>query len=301
MSEPNFFIAGIPKCGTTALFDYLWQHPNIWCSPVKEPNYFATDYPALRGPQNDAEYNRLFAGAGPEHLARGEASVLYFYSRTALPLVRERYPAARLIIMIRNPVDMVYSYHSQMLTTLNECEPDFERAWRLQGERRQGRSLPARCLAPDFLQYGDMGLFSKRIERIHELFPAEQLKILLFDDMREDPRAVFDDVTDFLGLQRYGDVDFRVVNANKVQKSRLVAGLTERPPSPALQKFVSGLRRTLGLQRVGLRRWLAGLNTTERPRVPMTPAFRRELQQYFAAEITALERITGRDLAAWRR
>ncbi len=300
MSEPNFFIAGIPKCGTTALFDYLWQHPNIWCSPVKEPNYFATDYPALQGPKTDAEYDRLFAGAGPEHLARGEASVLYFYSREALAQVRERYPRARLIIMIRNPVDMVYSFHSQMLTTLNENEPDFEKAWRLQGERRQGRKLPARCLVPDFLDYADMGVFSQRIERIQALFPPEQLKIALFDDMKADPRAVFDDVTDFLGLPRFVGIDFRVVNANKVQKSRALAGITQRPLSPGLKKLAARVRGVLGLQNVAIRRWLTALNTEERAREPLTTAFRAELQAHFAGEITALEALTGRDLSHWR-
>jgi hypothetical protein len=300
LSEPNFFIAGIPKCGTTALFDYLSQHPNVWCPPVKEPNFYASDYPALQGPADEAGYLRLFADAGPQHTARGEASVLYFYSRVAVPAILERFPAARFIVMLRNPVDMVYSFHSQMLATLNEDEADFRRAWALQDERAAGRRLPSRCLAPDLLQYGDVGRFSARLERLQGLIPSDRLHLVWYDDLRDDPAAVFDTVTDFLELPRYAGIDFRVVNPNKIQRSRLVAGMTERPVSPGLRRMVGGVKRALGIGSLGLRRRLARLNTTERRRPPLAADFRAELRDYFAADIAALESLTGRDLTAWR-
>lgn len=300
LSEPNFFIVGAAKCGTTALFDYLSQHPGAWCPLDKEPNYFAFDYPALQGPKTEADYLALFAGAGDAHLARGEASVLYFFSRVAVREIRRRYPAARLIVNIRNPAEMVYSFHSQLLNTVNEDQRDFEKAWRLQDERLAGRRIPGKCLVPEFLQYREIGRLSVNIKRILEVFPARQLKIVNFDDMKADPQQVFDEVTDYLELPRHAGVDFRVVNANRVQKSRLIAGVTERPLQPGVHRFISRSKKALGLQRIGFRRWLSGLNTRQAPRRPLSAGFAAELREYFADEVRELEQLTGRDLSAWR-
>lgn len=300
MNEPNFFIVGAAKCGTTALFDYLSQHPNTWCPLEKEPNYLAFDYPALQGPKTEADYLALFAAADEQHTARGEASVLYFFSRVAISEIHKRYPDARLIINIRNPAEMVYSFHSQLLNTVNEDEPDFEKAWHLQDERLQGRSIPRKCLVPEFLQYRDIGRLSINIRRVLDVFPREQVKIVIFDDMKNDPQRVFDDVTDYLGLPRFSDVDFRVVNPNRIQKSQVVAGVTERPLQPGAHRFFSRLKKMLGLQGVGFRKLLSGLNTRQAPRKPLRPEFAAELRAHFADEVRELESLTGRDLSGWR-
>jgi hypothetical protein len=118
--KPNFFIVGAPKCGTTALYEYLQPHPRIFLSRIKEPHYFARDlgsYPRIKTAQ---EYAGIFAESTSEHLALGEASVYYLRSAVAIPLIREFNPAARLIAMFRNPVDMVYSLHSQLLYVSEE-------------------------------------------------------------------------------------------------------------------------------------------------------------------------------------
>lgn len=300
LNRPNFFIVGVAKCGTTALFDYLAQHPNTWCPAEKEPNYLAFDYPALQGPRTEENYLKLFADAAPEHTAIGEASILYFFSKVAIEEIRERYSDAKLIIMIRNPADMVYSFHSQLMSTANEDVADFERAWQMQDERLQGRRIPSRCLVPEFLQYREIGRMSRGIRRILDVFPREQVKLIVFDDMKADPQAVFDDVTDYLGLPRYDGVDFRVVNANTVQKSRLVTGVTTRPLRPGMQDFVRRAKKTLGLQHFSFRALLDRFNTTEAPRKQLAPEFRRELRAFFADEVRELEELTGRDLAHWR-
>lgn len=301
MNEPNFFIIGAAKCGTTALFDYLSQHPNTWCPFEKEPAYFAADYPQLQGPKTYADYLKLFAAADDMNLALGEASVIYLFSREAVAEIRRRYPDAKLIIMIRNPVDMVYSFHSQMMTTANEDEPDFEKAWRLQDERLQGRAIWSRCVVPEFLQYGKMGRLSRFIEPVLKIFPREQIKIIVFDDMKENPQGVFNDVVEYLGLPPFDGVDFRVVNANRTQKSRLITGITARSPRPGVRRLSARLKQVLGLEGVAFRKLLAGLNSREAPRRKLSTAFRRELVDYFADEVTELERITERDLSHWRR
>ena len=300
MNEPNFFIVGVAKCGTTALFDYLAQHPNTWCPAEKEPNYLAFDYPALQGPRTEEDYLRLFAGAGAEHMAVGEASILYFFSKVAIEEIRTRYPDAKLIIMIRNPAEMVYSFHSQLLNTANEDETNFEQAWHLQDARREGREIPPRCLVPEFLQYRDIGRMSRGIRRVLDVFPRDQVKLVLFDDMKADPQAVLNDVTDYLGIPRYEEVDFRVVNANRVQKSQLITGVTTRPLRPGLKSFVRDLKNFLGLQQFSFRTFLDRLNSKEAPRKSLAPEFQRELRDYFAGEVGELEALTGRDLSHWR-
>ena len=127
---PDFFIVGAPKCGTSALASYLRSHPKILVSPVKEPNYFCFDAPALRVIDRLETYGRLFARARPDQIC-GEASTAYLFSDEAVPAILDAVPAAQIIVMVRNPLDMVVSHHSQKLYALEENEPDFETAWRL--------------------------------------------------------------------------------------------------------------------------------------------------------------------------
>jgi hypothetical protein len=281
------------------LFDYLSQHPNIFCPANKEPNYFAADFPALMGPATLEDYLQLFAPADASHTAIGEASVLYFYSRVAVAEIRRRYPDAKLIIMIRNPVDMVYSFHSQMVTTVNEEELDFERAWALQDERLEGRHIAEKCVVPEFLQYRDIGRLSRYIRPMLELFPPEQLRLIVFDDLKAEPRKVFDETLDYLGLPPHSDINFRIVNANRVQKSRAVAGVVERPLQPGLARFISVAKSALGVKKVSFRQIVGKWNTHNQQRPPLSPEFRRELVEYFSSEVAELEKLTGRDLQHW--
>ena len=141
--KPNFFIVGAPKCGTTALYRYLRLHPNIYMPAKKEPHFFAQDlgsYPAIKTMD---QYSALFAGAEPRHTGIGEASVYYLRSTVAIPNIRAFNPEARLIAMFRNPVEMVHSFHSQLLYWSEESVTDFEAAWRLAGSPPRG-SRPAR-------------------------------------------------------------------------------------------------------------------------------------------------------------
>src|SRR5919106_4688265 len=108
---PDFFIVGAPKCGTTSLASYLDAHPQIFMSPVKEPKYFFFDAPELRVIDRLESYQRLFARAEPDQLC-GEASTAYLFSKAAVPAILEANPAAKIIAMVRNPLEMVVSYHS---------------------------------------------------------------------------------------------------------------------------------------------------------------------------------------------
>src|SRR5690349_11034979 len=146
--KPNFFIVGAPKCGTTALYEYLRHHPNIFLPKVKEPHFFATDLGAYPSVKTMDQYLGLFHDSNEAQVRIGEASVYYLRSDTALPKIREFNPAAHIIAMFRNPVEMVHALHSQLLYVGIEDVPDFEAAWRLQDPRSRGLHIPPRIRSP---------------------------------------------------------------------------------------------------------------------------------------------------------
>jgi hypothetical protein len=301
MVKPDFFLVGAPKCGTTALFQYLCMHPSVYSPRIKEPNYFCEDFPALRGPRTELDYLALYADAIATDQCVGDASVVYMYSSVALQKIYDFNPAAKIIFMLRNPVDMVYSLHSQYLYTLNEDESDFAKAWELQSERLAGRHLPRKCLEPAVLQYETMGRMSVGLHLARTIFPEDQMKILMLDDIKDLPQQTFDSVVSFLGLPPFILREFPVVNANKTNKSKLVAGLTQRGLPGFIRRPARALKRVLGFGEVSVSAKLDALNKTQQKRPPLAADMRQHLGRVFAAEITELEGLTGRNLDHWRR
>ncbi len=299
-AQPNFFIVGAPKCGTTALYEYLRPHPKIYMPQHKEPHFFATDlgnYPFVKTMDH---YATLFAESTEEHLRVGEASVYYLRSSVAIPNIREFNPDAKLIAMFRNPVDMVYSLHSQLLYWSEETQPDFETAWRLQERRRQGLDLPAATRGAFLLQYADVGRFGTQVERLLSAFPPAQVKLILYDDFAASPRTVYDEVIDFLDLPHDDRTDFPRINDNKRARMAWLRNFIRKPP-PVLRETYRGLKRTIGAKRLdALKTEIVERNTVKERRSPLAPAFRAELVDAFHEEVALLSRLMGRDLSRWR-
>ena len=297
---PNFFIVGAPKCGTTALYRYLSPHPNIFLSKLKEPHYFATDlgtYPAVKTPE---QYASLFAARTPAHLRVGEASVYYLRSAVAVRNIHKFNPAARLIAMLRNPVDMIYSLHSQLLYWGEESEPDFETAWRLQDRRREGHDLPPLSREPSLVQYGAIGRLGAQTERLLSIFPREQVQLILYDDFAASPQRAYDEVLAFLGVPHDGRTDFPRVNDNKRARLGWLGHFIRKPP-PLLRRGYRRLKKTVGGESFdSLKREVVERNTVKERRSPLSPAFRAELVEEFRSDLALLSRLLGRDLSHWR-
>jgi hypothetical protein len=303
MKKPNFFIVGAPRCGTTALFHYLGTHPNIYVSPVKEPQYFCPD---LTDPRymyaKRHEYLGLFEACQAHHLAIGEATPKYLRSSVAVENILKFDASARLIVMLRNPVEMIHSYHAKKLSSNQETEPDFERAWRLQDERaREEVQFPVRGYRLKQLQYGEVGKLGTQLDRLLRIAPRQQVKVIQFDDFIDDTRAVYEDVLAFLGVPNDGRDSFPRVNESKTARLGWFARFVSSSPFP-FNMLRWGLRRILGWKTSrALVHRLRRMNLQPQQRQPLSREFHEELVRYFDEEVRLLEELLGRDLSHWRR
>lgn len=293
MKKPNFFIIGAPKCGTTSLAAWLGQHPQVYFAPVKEPHFFNTD-DTFRHVTDVDTYLKLFENAGMEHLAVGEASTWYLFSETAVPKI-ERFTGgeARYVVCLRNPVDMAYSLHAQILFSGNESVPDFRKAWSLQQERAKGENLPTFSNEKTHLQYYRACALGTLVERLLQAVPPSRVHFVFLDDLLADGPSEFDKLLRFLSLPLLQhSINFDAKNAAHAPRSRLITQLIAT---------AAALRRWLGLSRgLGILTCIRNLNKREAHRAKLDPDFRSELQEVFSAEVTKLEHLLDKDLSHWR-
>lgn len=298
MKRPNFFVVGAPKSGTTALCEYLSCHPNVFFSEPKELNYFCEDFNYHRMIRDQTAYESMFSDAGSMHIRVGEGSVLYLYSTVALERIRAFDPDARIIVMLRNPVDMIPALHQQFLAALYEDEPNVEKAWSLQNAREQGRNVPRLCRQPELLAYRKIGMLAVQIERMWTIFPREQTLVILFDDFVADTRKVYLQVLDFLGLQDDGRVDFPRINEAHALRTGLSGWLVRNTPV-SIRNLMTRLRYT----RVGRKIPALADKLLKRPQARdlLSPEFRLELVRAYEHDIAHLGALLGRDLSEWIR
>jgi Sulfotransferase domain len=298
-AKPNFFIVGAPKCGTTALYEYLRPHPNIFMAAIKEPHFFARDLGTYPRVKTMEEYRQLFEGSTDLHLRVGEASVYYLRSAVAIPAIHQFNPAAKIIAMFRNPVDMVYSLHSQLLYVSEETTEDFETAWRLQERRRRGLDLPPAIRSPLLVQYEEVGRFGTQAQRVLDTFPREQVKLILFDDFAASPQRLYDEVIEFLEIPHDGRTEFPRINENKRARMAWLQNFYRKPP-PALRGAIRNLKQAMGAQGLGeVKKKIVALNTVRERRPPLPAELRAELVETFREEVALLSRLLHRDLSHW--
>lgn len=232
--KPDFFIVGQPKAGTSALFSFLKQHPDVCMCSTKEPQFFCHDIESqffkLNGRDRSLEnYLALY-----EHCeggkTTGEASTAYLYSRLAATEIQKFNPEAKVIALFREPVEFLRTYHLQVLRTSYpiEDEADFLRALELEPRRKKGRDVPKGCLDEQFLFYSDRVRYAEQWKRFMSVFPAENLKLILYDDFKADNRAVYLDVLDFLNLKRADEPQFKIVNPKVKVRFRRAKQTTDR-------------------------------------------------------------------------
>ena len=293
MTRPDFFIVGAPRCGTTALYDFLQQHPGVFMPYRKEPHYFGADIPQ-RHPFLDMQaYLRLFEPAGAGQRA-GEATVWYLYSTSAAEQIREFNPEARIIIMLRRPVEMMYSLHGLFLFTTWEDIVDFEAAVAAEPDRRAGRRLPPNTWWRQALQYTWLADYAPHVERYLALFGPEQVKVVIYDDFRADAAGVVRSVLEFLDLDPGFVPRTGVVNGARTARSM---ALQRRLFAPRFQAMLGQAPPRLAHV---VWRTLMRLNIRYRQRPPLDPRVDTALTQRLEPAVRRLEGVIGRELPAWR-
>jgi ribosomal protein S17E len=293
MRKPNFFIVGAPKCGTTAMYTYLKQHPDIFMPEAKEPCFFGKDL-TYRIPRiTRRQYLDLFRKAGSER-AVGEASTSYLYSREAAREIYDFNPLSRIIIMLRNPVDVLYSYHSQLLYLGSEEIQDFEHALEAEKDRKQGRRIPRGSRSLFSLLYKERVRFTEQVGRYLEVFGQENVHVILFDEFIGDTARIFRETLEFLGVDGKFKTRFGIVNPNTRVKSRLFRNVIRGYPTRLIARHLLPAKiRKKGFDL--LSRW----NTVIDDRPPLDSLLRKRLEQEFAPEVISLSELIGRDLRHW--
>lgn len=213
IKKPNFYIVGAPKCGTTTMYYWLKQHPQICMAGRKELHFFGSDliYRGKRDfmhiPREENEWRRYFDFFPCiDRPIVGDVSVFYLYSKYAAQEIYSFNPEAKILIMLRNPVDVVISMFWQNKKIGVEPESDLEKAI--------FRSKPPNVNHTFIAQFDYIGLarFSEQIQRYLNIFPREQIKIILLEDFRRDAYAVLQDVYEFLGVETLFPEDMKPRN-----------------------------------------------------------------------------------------
>lgn len=218
---PNFFIVGAPKCGTTTLAQSLREHPNVFMSRPKEPHHFNADLKNQIYP-NKERYLGLFRDAQSHHVAIGEASTWYLYSREAVPRIERFLPNVRYIVMSRDPVEMVESLYLHNIRHLHEDAKSLETAWRMEEVRRYIDLIPRNCPEPAFLYYRSACAVGHQLTRMLQYVDASRVLHIYLDEMRHNPKATYQRVLTFLGLPILERDHFGTENCAAVPRSRIL-------------------------------------------------------------------------------
>jgi hypothetical protein len=229
--KPNLFIVGQPKSGTTALHQFLGQHPEIFMSSVKEPHFFCSDFhlesDRAYGKQrffdfrNESAYLQLFAKANGVKIA-GESSTNYLYSQVAAEKIYNFNPDAKIIIILREPAKFLYSLHSHYVKFTEENEPDFLTALALESERKQEKYTSDRVTSPSYLYYSQRVQYYQQVKRYYNHFKPEQIKVVIFEDFQSENEQVYREILEFLEVNPNFKPEYSSINVNKEVKFGII-------------------------------------------------------------------------------
>jgi hypothetical protein len=293
---PGFIVIGAARSGTTALYRFLRQHPGIFMCRNKEPNFFAFEGQPLdyRGPGAEfvnhsiaslEAYQALFADA-PAGAALGEASPLYLYSAQAPARIHARIPDARLIAVLRNPIEQAYSHYLYARKEMIEPERDFLRALDAQEERRAAHWQP-------LFQYVDFARYNVQLRRYFEHFDRGQFKVFLYEDFTSDPLRVTQEIFRFIGVDAafVPDVTERS-NEGGIPRSALLQAVVMRPN--AASKLIGAI-----LPEAARRRIRDAISRANVRRDALPASARARLRRELESDILDLQQLIGRDLKPW--
>jgi hypothetical protein len=290
---PNFLVIGAQKAGTTALYHYLNQHPQVYMCPVKEPHFFTYEGGDLKfsgegrgyaAPVTRIEdYSELFRGAAGE-TAVGEASTSYIYFERAIERIRRYVPDAKLIAVLRDPAERAYSNYLHCVRGGREPLESFEQALQAEETRIRDNWGP-------IWHYRQKGFYYGQLKRYFEAFGRDQVKVYLYEeDLKGDPLGMLQDIFRYLGVDDafVPDVSGKH-NVSGVPKNKALLTLSRR-----LNTLIPTIRTCLPS---GLRRYIKIQVWIEPPR--LSSQVRGRLVGEYREDILRLEELIQRDLSGW--
>jgi hypothetical protein len=302
MALPDFLIIGAPKAGSTALHAALAQHPGLYMSPVKEPKFFLTDGPPpARGGPGDvqtyrehvwrqADYEALF-DAAPAGALRGESTPLYLHDPAAHQRIHKLIPQAKLIAVLRDPVERAHSNWTHLWSAGLEPIGDF-----VQACEEEPRRIEAGWAS--FWHYVGLGRYGEQLEHLYRVFPRDQVLILRYLNLVDSPAETLDRICVFLGVEPrlISTVPRENVTAHPEATLRYRTLARTLRAAAAAGKFLPGQAGTSLKDSLEHR-----LQRSAPSRQPLSWDEREQVLPKFSADIARLERITGDDFSLWRR
>lgn len=295
---PNLFFAGAAKSGTTTLWHYFKNHPEVFLPKQevnKEPCYFSEM--ANLAKHSKESYLGLFAEAGSLHKYIGEASHAYLTDPQSAKRIHRFNPQAKIVLILRNPIDRAYSLFNWMRQEGYEWAHSFEHGLELESWRAK-QKLP-NLLHPNYYYnylYYQSGKYSTQVKRFIDLFGKEQVLVLTFKELKEAPQKTIDSICDFLAIQRIKSMPVVKNTSMDVVSGKAQFALRLFTISRmVLEKRLTGKRYISKAERD---KWIKlGLKNT-RPK-PLKKSTRTILKKKYKDDIAELSRITGKDFSFW--
>jgi hypothetical protein len=290
---PNFLIIGAAKAGTTALYTFLGQHPQVFMSPNKEPRFFSfagqeldPDNPVHKTTVTElSEYLKLFDGAG-DATAIGEASPSYLHNPDAPQRIKEMIPDAKLVAILRNPADRAFSHFMHFIKQGYETTEDFDEALGAVDELSRGDWFPRR-------HYLSFGFYGEQLARYYERFDRSQIKVYIHEEFRQAPLDTLKDLFRFLGVDSENSIDTSLkVNVSGIPLNRTLHDwLTKK----------STVRHLLGhfLPEKTRRRIMSKVEMANLKRSTLPVESRHKMMDLYRQDILCLEELLQRKLDCW--
>lgn len=296
MSIPNLFLVGAGKSGTSALYEYLSCHSQIYMAPEKELSYFGADLDFRSRRLSLAEYLRFFEGT-EDYSYRGDASVQYLLSGHAAAEIKEFSPEAMILILVRNPLEVMHARHAQNVYAGSETIRDFASAVEAEARRRCGLDIPRGVECVNWLYYRDWVRYSEQITRYLNVFGRGRVWLGVYDDLKANPLEVYRSVMRFLKLSDANPLAFKKINVNKSARSfafqRAVTGRFSTVNRVA--KIMVPNRKLRSI----LQRFLMQANSKPAIRVPVGSELHARLISELRPEVEFLQSLLHRDLSSW--
>jgi|SRR5699024_7162410 len=296
MKKPNFFIAGVSKCGTTSLHNYMDLHPDVFMSGTKEPHYFIKDIlefphkgPGDRQRKNIVdsieEYRELFQDVTHEKIV-GESSADYLYYSDSAEKIKAYSPDAKIVFILRNPVDRAYSAYTHLTRDGRETK-EFEYALEKEEERKRNNYG---CL----WHLKSMGLYFSSLKHFMDVFGEGNIKVIISEEFKRDSHKVLNEICDFLNIDHFDEEKLNLMNYNVSgipKNKKLFSLLRNKTVTSVVKIFVSDSEKRENLKNLLYSRLLKKEN--------INPATREKLIDYFYSDIKKLEELLDTSLDHW--